>query len=169
MSDDPPPGDADSGLYVSPVVVVSHTFPARPGSLPDAELFVREALAPMALEPAEGGALYHAITEAMLAAAGPDNGAFDVTVRIFPDGVEVEVLHGAARSTTPPRVGDEPFADWLPAGSASRSGPSAAGCVATPSPDCAISAACTPSSDRRRLVENGRVILPPMCTGAVIA
>jgi DNA-binding XRE family transcriptional regulator len=115
MSDDPPPGDADSGLYVSPVVVVSHTFPARPGSLPDAELFVREALAPMALEPAEGGALYHAITEAMLAAAGPDNGAFDVTVRIFPDGVEVEVLHGAARSTTPPRVGDEPFADWLTA------------------------------------------------------
>jgi DNA-binding XRE family transcriptional regulator len=113
-SEIPLPGD-DSGLFVSPVVVVSHTFPARPGSLPDAELFVREALAPMALEPAEGGALYRAITAAMLAAAGPDNGAFDVTVRIFPDGVEVEVLHGAGRTSTPPRVGDEPFADWLTA------------------------------------------------------
>ncbi|QNE20871.1 helix-turn-helix transcriptional regulator [Kribbella qitaiheensis] len=111
MSDDPLPG-GDFGLLVSPVVVVAHTFPARPGSLPDAEIFVREALEPMMLEPAEGAALYHAITDAMLAAAGPDNGAFDVTVRIFPDGVEVEVLHGAGR-TTSPRVGDEPFAAWL--------------------------------------------------------
>jgi hypothetical protein len=38
-----------------------------------------------------------------------------VTVRLFPDGVEVEVLHGAAmrRLGTSPRVGEEPFADWL--------------------------------------------------------
>ncbi len=100
----------------------------------------------------------------MLAAAGPDNGAFDVTVRIFPDGVEVEVLHGGgAGSVIPPRVGDEPFADWLTAvlrrqglsqeaaarGSASRSARSAAGCAATPSRGCAICAACTPSSGRR--------------------
>lgn len=115
MSDDPPPGGIDSGVFVSPVVVVAHTFPARPGSLPDAELFVREALEPVALERAESNALYDAITTAMLAAAGPDNGAFDVTVRIFPDGVEVEVLHGGAlrRLGTSPRVGEEPFADWL--------------------------------------------------------
>ncbi|TDU88588.1 helix-turn-helix protein [Kribbella voronezhensis] len=113
-SDIPLPGD-DAGLFVSPVVVVSHTFPARPGSLPDAELFVREALEPMGLEPAEGGALYDAITAAILAAAGPDDGVFDVTVRIFPAGLEVEVLHGAGRRTIPPRVGDEPFAAWLTA------------------------------------------------------
>jgi hypothetical protein len=115
MSDDPPPDGADSDLFVSPVVVVSHTFPARPGALPDAEVFVREALAPIALDTAENQALYQAITTAMLSAAGPDEGVFDVTVRIFPDGVEVEVLHGAGvrRIGDPSRVGEEPFADWL--------------------------------------------------------
>lgn len=116
MSDDPLPDD-ESGLFVSPVVVVAHTFPARPGSLPDAELFVREALEPVELEPEEHQALYRAITAALLAAAGPAEGVFDVTVRLFPDGVEVEVLHGAAsrRLGTSPSVGDEPFADWLTA------------------------------------------------------
>jgi DNA-binding XRE family transcriptional regulator len=115
MPDDPLPGDVDSGLFISPVVVVSHTFPARPGALPDAELFVREALEPVTLESAEKIALYDAITTAILAAAGPAEGAFDVTVRIFPDGVEVEVLHGAAtrRLGGSPRAAEEPFADWL--------------------------------------------------------
>ncbi|MFI5735488.1 helix-turn-helix domain-containing protein [Kribbella sp. NPDC051587] len=117
MSDLPLPDGADGGLFVSPVVVVSHTFPARPGALPDAELFVREALEPVELEPVESRALYDAITSALLAAAGPGDAAFDVTVRLFPDGVEVEVLHGAAsrRLGTTPRVGDEPFAEWLTA------------------------------------------------------
>jgi hypothetical protein len=115
MTADPEPGGPDFGTFSSPVVVVAHTFPARPGSLPDAEIFVREALEPVDLEPAEGIALFDAITTAMLAAAGPSNGSFDVTVRLFPDGVEVEVLHGAAmrRLGTSPRVGEEPFADWL--------------------------------------------------------
>jgi hypothetical protein len=115
MSDDPEPDGPDFATFISPVVVVAHTFPARPGSLPDAEVFVREALEPVGLEPAEGIALFDAITTAMLAAAGPSNGSFDVTVRLFPDGVEVEVLHGAAmrRLGTSPRVGEEPFADWL--------------------------------------------------------
>jgi hypothetical protein len=115
MSDDPKPGGPDFATFTSPVVVVAHTFPARPGSLPDAEVFVREALEPVDLDPAERIALFDAITTAMLAAAGPSNGSFDVTVRLFPDGVEVEVLHGAAmrRLGTSPRVGEEPFADWL--------------------------------------------------------
>lgn len=113
--DDPEPDGSRFATFISPVVVVAHTFPAQPGSLPDAELFVREALEPVDLEPAEGNALYDAITTAMLAAAGPSNGSFDVTVRLFPDGVEVEVLHGSAmrRLGTSPRVGDEPFAAWL--------------------------------------------------------
>jgi hypothetical protein len=116
MSDDPPPDGLDGGVFISPVVVVAHTFPARPGSLPDAELFVREAIEPLALEPAENKALYDAITSALLEAAGPDDGVFDVTVRLFPDGVEVEVLHGAGRRAgASPRVGEEPFADWLTA------------------------------------------------------
>jgi DNA-binding XRE family transcriptional regulator len=106
----------DGSTFVSPVVVVSHTFPARPGSLPDAQLFVREALEPAELETGEAQALYDAITSAILAAAGPDNGVFDVTVRIFPDGVEVEVLHGAEGRRlggTDPRVGDASFGEWL--------------------------------------------------------
>jgi DNA-binding XRE family transcriptional regulator len=108
---------SDEPVFVSPVVVVSHTFPARPGSLPDAEVFVREALSPLVLDPAENRALYDAITAAMLSAAGPDDGAFDVTVRIFPEEVEVEVLHGAGvrRIGEPSRMSEEPFADWLTA------------------------------------------------------
>ena len=92
-------------VFVSPVVVVSHAFPARPGSIPDAEQFVREALDPVTLEPEENRALYDAITTALLAAAGPKDGVFDVTVRIFPDGVEVEVLHGAGVRRVQPAVG----------------------------------------------------------------
>ncbi len=103
--------DADREVFVSPVVVASHSFPARPGSLPDAEQFVREALEPITLEVEERQALYHAITDALLAAAGPKDGVFDVTVRIFPDGVEVEVLHGAGVRRVQPAA--EPFADWL--------------------------------------------------------
>ncbi len=106
MDDDP-----GRAVFVSPVVVVSHAFPARPGSIPDAEQFVREALDPVTLEPEENRALYDAITTALLAAAGPKDGVFDVTVRIFPDGVEVEVLHGAGVRRVQPA--SEPFADWL--------------------------------------------------------
>ncbi|MDX6291671.1 MAG: hypothetical protein QOH50_746 [Kribbellaceae bacterium] len=115
MPDDPEPDSSRFATFVSPVVVVAHTFPAQPGSLPDAEVFIRQALAPVDLEPAEGNDLHDAITTAMLAAAGPSNGSFDVTVRLFPDGVEVEVLHGAAmrRLSTSPRGGEESFADWL--------------------------------------------------------
>ena len=98
-------------VFVSPVVVASHAFPARPGSLPDAEQFVREALEPVTLDTEESQALYHAITTALLAAAGPQDGVFDVTVRIFPDGVEVEVLHGTGVHRVQPAA--EPFADWL--------------------------------------------------------
>jgi len=111
MSPDASEDDSGREVFVSPVVVVSHVFPARPGSLPDAEEFVREALAPVTLEPEENQALYEAITTALLAAAGPKAGVFDVTVRIFPDGVEVEVLHGAGVRRVQPAV--EPFADWL--------------------------------------------------------
>jgi hypothetical protein len=103
--------DPDREVFVSPVVVVSQAFPARPGSLPDAEQFVRGALEPVVLEPAENQALYQAITAALLAAAGPQDGIFDVTVRIFPDGVEVEVLHGAGVRRV--QHAAEPFADWL--------------------------------------------------------
>ncbi|MFC6160599.1 helix-turn-helix domain-containing protein [Kribbella sp. NPDC058693] len=105
MEDDP-----GREVFVSPVVVASQVFPARPGSLPDAEQFVREALEPITLETEERQALYQAITTALLAAAGKD-GVFDVTVRIFPDGVEVEVLHGAGMHRVQPAA--EPFADWL--------------------------------------------------------
>ncbi|WP_432888543.1 helix-turn-helix domain-containing protein [Kribbella sp. CA-245084] len=105
--------DDDPGreVFVSPVVVASQVFPARPGSLPDAEQFVREALEPIRLETEERQALYQAITAALLAAAGAKDNVFDVTVRIFPDGVEVEVLHGAGMHRVQPAA--EPFADWL--------------------------------------------------------
>ena len=86
---------SDDELFVSPVVVVTKAFPARPGSLPDAQDFVLESIELAEVETAEGHALYVAITDAILAAAGPDEGTFTVTVRLFPDGAEVEVLHGS--------------------------------------------------------------------------
>lgn len=104
---------SDDELFVSPVVVVTKAFPARPGSLPDAQEFVLESIELAEVETAEGHALYVAITDAILAAAGPDEGTFTVTVRLFPDGAEVEVLHGSDGRLPQGSVGGVSFASWF--------------------------------------------------------
>lgn len=116
--DTPEPAVPDTGgsdVVVSPVIVVSQTFDARPGSLPDAHVFVRNALAGAAMEPADLRAIHTAIIDAMLTAASPSIGTFEVVIRLFPDDVEVEVLSSADRASRVSEVPGEPtsFADWF--------------------------------------------------------
>jgi DNA-binding XRE family transcriptional regulator len=116
--DNPEPAVPDtvgSDVVVSPVIVVSQTFDARPGSLPDAHVFVRQALAGAAMEPADLRAIHTAIIDAMLTAASPSIGTFEVVIRLFPDDVEVEVLSSADRAARVSEVPGEPtsFADWF--------------------------------------------------------
>jgi|1186.fasta_scaffold06437_3 hypothetical protein len=110
--------DPSGGLsaLVSPVIVVSQEFPARPSSLPDAHEFVRGALAAGDFGPAPHVAVTEAINGALLAAASPDLGVFVVVIRLFPDEAEIEVLSAAEAVTSVPRLPDPAagsFAGWF--------------------------------------------------------
>ncbi|MGH3250922.1 MAG: helix-turn-helix domain-containing protein [Trebonia sp.] len=85
-----------SNIEVVPVVVVSQTFPARPSSIPDIRDFVRRCLAQSPLSEEDNHEVGQTVAAALLEAAGP-TGAINVSFRIFPDHVEVDVL----RSGTP--------------------------------------------------------------------
>lgn len=109
------------GLFVSPVIVLSREFPARPSSLPDAHQFVRQTLGSADAEPLPQAAVNEAINEALLAAARPDVGTFVIVIRLFPQDAEIEVLSSAdtvlpssrASSRAQPRPVAEPFAGWF--------------------------------------------------------
>jgi DNA-binding XRE family transcriptional regulator len=104
------------GIVVSPVLVVTQSFDARPASLPDASAFVRSALAGATIDEADLRAVNTAITDALLIAAGPSIGTFQVVVRLFPDDVEIEVLSSGdsqfPRAATP-QAADASFAQWF--------------------------------------------------------
>lgn len=112
---EPGPDPAGAEVVVSPVVVVSQTFAARPASLPEAHGFVREALAGATMHDADMRAVHAAITDAMLQAASPSIGTFQIVIRLFPDDAEVEVLSSADPSQPPSGVpGETPsFARWF--------------------------------------------------------
>ena len=78
-------------IEVVPVVVVSQTFPARPSSIPDIRDFVRRCLADSPLSEQDNREVGETVSRALLDAAGP-TGAINVSFRIFPDHVEVDVL-----------------------------------------------------------------------------
>src|SRR5689334_19346702 len=104
------------GLFVSPVVVLSREFPARPSSLPDAHQFVRETLGGADVEPLPHNAVTAAINDALLAAARPDVGAFVVVIRLFPHEAEIEVLSAADRAlpaSGEPTPAAASFAGWF--------------------------------------------------------
>jgi len=106
-------------VVVDPVFVVTQTFPARPSSIPDIRDFVLRYLRDAPLTPAGSQQVHSAVLTALLDAASPDGGQLQVCFRIFPDGVEVDVLRGpaSAGSTFPPVRRDRPdhrsFAEWL--------------------------------------------------------
>jgi hypothetical protein len=112
-------GRRDERVVVDPVFVVTRTFPARPSSIPDIRDFVVRYLADSPLTPDGRHEVHHAVLTALLDAASPDGGQIQVCFRIFPEGVEVDVLRGPANATSgfPQVRRDRPehrsFAEWL--------------------------------------------------------
>jgi DNA-binding XRE family transcriptional regulator len=123
-------GDNDS-IEVVPVVVLSQTFPARPSWIPEIRDFVRRCLAESPLTDNGNRSVQETVFGALLDAAGP-TGAIQVSFRIFPEHVEVDVLHSnqppsevggrlpaaaprAAGTAPKPGIPDRPatFADWM--------------------------------------------------------
>ena len=78
-----------------PVVVLSRTFTARPSSIPDIREFVRHCLADSPLTEEDNRAVSQTVFRALLDAAGP-TGTIQVSFRIFPEHVEIDVLHSHA-------------------------------------------------------------------------
>ena len=109
------PGEAP--IQVTPVVVLLQVFPARPSSIPDIRDFVRRCLAESPLTEEGNREVGETVFRALLDAAGP-TGYIQVAFRIFPEHVEVDVLHsdtqvpplGAARPS-PAAVTSGPAAD----------------------------------------------------------
>lgn len=102
---------------VTPVFVLSQSFPARPSSIPDAHAFVRATLAAADVPSAPHAEITEAINSALLTAAGPDVGTFVVVIRLFPDDAEIEVVSAAdaaiAGIADTPLAGAGSFAAWL--------------------------------------------------------
>ncbi len=102
-----PNGNGDGSIEVVPVVVLSQTFPARPSWIPEIRDFVRRCLAESPLNEEGTRGVGETVFRALLDAAGP-TGAIQVSFRIFPEHVEVDVLHSnqpPAEVASPGEVG----------------------------------------------------------------
>lgn len=87
-------------IEVAPVVVLSQVFPARPSSIPDIRNFVRHCLAESPLTEQGTREVGETVFRALLDAAGP-TGSINVAFRIFPEHVEVDVLHSDSQLPVP--------------------------------------------------------------------
>ena len=96
---DRPTDMISDNIEVVPVVVLSQTFPARPSSIPDVRDFVKRCLAQSPLSEQDNREVGETVAHALLEAAGP-TGAINVSFRIFPDHVEVDVLRSGAQVGT---------------------------------------------------------------------
>jgi DNA-binding XRE family transcriptional regulator len=129
---------ADS-IEVVPVVVLSQVFPARPSSIPDIRDFVRRCLAESPLTPEGNREVGETVFRALLDAAGP-TGSIQVAFRIFPEHVEVDVLHSdnqiPVRQPVSQSNGERPVTPTVRSGPASylSAFPPTAGSPATTSP-----------------------------------
>jgi len=85
-------GPRGDSIEVMPVVVLFQVFPARPSSIPDIRDFVRRCLAESPLTEEGNREVGDTVFRALLDAAGP-SGSIQVAFRIFPEHVEVDVLH----------------------------------------------------------------------------
>jgi hypothetical protein len=97
---EPLPGPGRDSIEVMPVVVLSQIFPARPSSIPDIRDFVRRCLAESPLTDEGTREVGETVFRALLDAAGP-TGCIQVAFRIFPEHVEVDVLHSEMQLTAP--------------------------------------------------------------------
>lgn len=89
---EPVNGPGVDPIEVTPVVVIARAFPARPSSIPDIRDFVRRCLAESPLTAEGNREVGEIVFRALLDAAGP-TGSIQVAFRIFPENVEVDVLH----------------------------------------------------------------------------
>jgi DNA-binding XRE family transcriptional regulator len=89
---EPVSGPSRDSIEVMPVVVLFQVFPARPSSIPDIRDFVRRCLAESPLTEEGNREVGDTVFRALLDAAGP-SGSIQVAFRIFPEHVEVDVLH----------------------------------------------------------------------------
>ncbi len=125
MVAEPGPGSGADPIEVTPVVVLFQVFPARPSSIPDIRDFVRRCLAESPLTEEGNRQVGETVFKALLDAAGP-TGSIHVAFRIFPEHVEVDVLHSdsaaspaaAGRPAGPAAPADRQVAPALQAGSA---------------------------------------------------
>jgi DNA-binding XRE family transcriptional regulator len=78
-------------IEILPVEVVAQAFPARPAALPDVRDFVRRQLTGSPVSDDDIRILCERVAEVLLDAAG-EAGTIQVSLRIFPDGAEVDVL-----------------------------------------------------------------------------
>ncbi len=121
-----PYGPGTDPIEVVPVVVLSQVFPARPSSIPDIRDFVRRCLSESPLNEEGTRQVGETVFRALLDAAGP-TGSIQVAFRIFPEHVEVDVLHSDTQLYRPVPSG--------PPGQAAAAGPgprAAAGPVPAP-------------------------------------
>jgi Helix-turn-helix len=125
----------DEEFEILPLVVVVQVFPARPSSLPEIRDFVRRRLTATPLSEEGIRILSERVAEVLLVAAGL-NGAIQVSLRIFPDHAEIDVLH-AERSAagTTAVAGAELAGPVVRAGPVMRAGPVVPGDGARVGPD----------------------------------
>jgi DNA-binding XRE family transcriptional regulator len=93
-------GPGEEPIQVTPVVVLLQVFPARPSSIPDIRDFVRRCLAESPLTEEGNREVGETVFRALLDAAGP-TGYIQVAFRIFPEHVEVDVLHSDTQIQPP--------------------------------------------------------------------
>lgn len=91
-------------VEVLPIVVLSKVFPARPSSIPEIREFVRRCLAESPLTEADNAEVGQTVFRALLDAAGP-TGTIQISFRLFPEHVEIDVLHSEAGATGEPPLG----------------------------------------------------------------
>jgi Helix-turn-helix len=103
---------AGSPIEVVPVVVLSQVFTARPSSIPDIRDFVRRCLAESPLTDQGNREVGETVFRALLKAAGP-TGSIQVAFRIFPEHVEVDVLHSDT-VIQPPTIPGPPISTVVP-------------------------------------------------------
>jgi hypothetical protein len=91
--------DAAGGEQVEilPLTVVARSFVARPSSLPDVRDFVRRKLTGTPVTDDDVRRLCDRVAEVLLEAAGV-SGSIQVSLRIFPNSAEVDVLFAAEQA-----------------------------------------------------------------------
>jgi hypothetical protein len=88
-------------VEIVPLQVVARAFPARPAALPDVRDFVRRRLTGTNVSDDDIRVLCERVADVLLEGAGVP-GNIQISLRIFPDSAEVDVLF--APSLTPSRV-----------------------------------------------------------------